>query len=72
MFTIDEMTMYEGEWTEKNYSVAGDILDGQLYDLFMVMLDERGVTQEFADQGRDSPIFLQFFYLFSIFFPYRF
>ena len=41
--------MYEGEWTEKNYAVAGDILDGQLYDLFMNMLDERGVTQGFAD-----------------------
>lgn len=41
--------MYEGEWTEKNYAVAGDILDGQLYDLFMNMLDERGITQGFAD-----------------------
>ena len=49
IFTIDEVTMYEGEWTEKNYAVAGDILDGQLYDLFMNMLDERGVTQQFAD-----------------------
>ena len=49
VFTIDEVTMYEGEWTEKNYAVAGDILDGQLYDLFMNMLDERGVTQGFAD-----------------------
>ena len=42
--------MYEGEWNDKKYAVAGDILDGQLYDLFMNMLDERGITQEFADQ----------------------
>ena len=41
VFAIDEVTMYEGEWTEKNYAVAGDILDGQMYDLFMNMLDER-------------------------------
>jgi len=53
VFTIDEVTMYEGEWTEKNYAVAGDILDGQLYDLFMNMLDERGVTQGFADNLSD-------------------
>ena len=54
VFTIDEVTMYEGEWTEKNYAVAGDILDGQLYDLFMNMLDERGVTQGFADNLSES------------------
>ena len=34
VFTIDEVTMFEGEnWTEKKYAVAGDILDGYLYDL---------------------------------------
>lgn len=49
IFTIEEVTMYEGEWAEKNYAVAGDILDGQLYDLYMNMLEERGITQEFAD-----------------------
>ena len=49
IFIIEEVTMYEGEWAEKNYAVAGDILDGQLYDLYMNMLEERGITQEFAD-----------------------
>lgn len=49
VFAIDEVTMYEGEWTEKNYAVAGDILDGQMYDLFMNMLDERGINAAFAD-----------------------
>lgn len=28
IFGIDEVTMYEGEWSEKNYAVAGDVLDG--------------------------------------------
>ena len=42
MFAIDEVTMFEGEdWNEKKYAVAGDILDGHLYDLFMTMLEVR-------------------------------
>ena len=42
VFAIDEVTMFEGEnWTEKKYAVAGDILDGHLYDLFMTMLEVR-------------------------------
>lgn len=49
-FAIDEVTMYEGEnWSEKSYAVAGDILDGYLYDLFMAMLEERGINKQFAD-----------------------
>ena len=36
VFAIDEVTMFDGEeWSEKKYAVAGDILDGNLYDLFM-------------------------------------
>ena len=54
MFAIDEVTMFEGDnWTEKRYAVAGDILDGYLYDLFMNMLDERGINREFADKLSD-------------------
>ena len=50
-FAIDEVTMFEGEkWSEKKYAVAGDILDGYLYDLFMGMLDERGINKPFADK----------------------
>ncbi len=53
-FTIDEVTMFEGEdWSEKKYAVAGDILDGYLYDLFMNMLEERGINKAFADQLSD-------------------
>ncbi len=43
------MTLYEGEWSDKKYAVAGDILDGYLYDLFMNMLDERGVNKAFVE-----------------------
>ena len=54
VFVIDEVTMFKGEdWNEKHYAVAGDILDGYLYDLFMDMLNERGVTKEFANQLSD-------------------
>ena len=53
-FLIDEVTMFKGEdWNEKCYAVAGDILDGYLYDLFMDMLAERGVTPAFATQLSD-------------------
>ena len=53
-FLIDEVTMFQGEdWNEKSYAVAGDILDGYLYDLFMDMLSERGVTPQFANQLSD-------------------
>ena len=27
-FLIDEIVIYEGEWKEEVYAVAGDILDG--------------------------------------------
>jgi complement component 1 Q subcomponent-binding protein len=50
-FAIDEVTMFEGEdWSDKKYAVAGDILDGYLYDLFMNMLEDRGINKDFADQ----------------------
>jgi len=49
IFAIDEVTLYEGEWNDKKYAVAGDILDGYLYDLFMNMLDERGVNKAFVE-----------------------
>ena len=49
-FAIDEVTLFDGDWNEKKYAVAGDILDGYLYDLFMNMLDERGINANFADK----------------------
>ncbi|CRL01304.1 CLUMA_CG014293, isoform C [Clunio marinus] len=53
MFGIDEVTIYEGEWNEKVYAVAGDVLDGYLYDLLMNYLEEKGVSNEFAEKLSD-------------------
>ena len=47
------MTLYDGEWNDKKYAVAGDILDGYLYDLFMSMLEERGINAAFAEKLSD-------------------
>jgi len=51
IFAIDEVTMFDGEdWNDKKYAVAGDIIDGYLYDLFMNMLEDRGVDNAFAEK----------------------
>lgn len=50
VFGIDEVTLYEGEWVEKNYAVAGDVLDGYLYDLLMNLLEEKGISNDFVEK----------------------
>jgi complement component 1 Q subcomponent-binding protein, mitochondrial len=50
VFAIDELTIYEGEHKESTYAVAGDVLDGYLYDLLMNYLEEKGVSNEFAEK----------------------
>ncbi|XP_011502050.1 PREDICTED: complement component 1 Q subcomponent-binding protein, mitochondrial [Ceratosolen solmsi marchali] len=50
IFGIDEITLYEGEHVETVYSVAGEIIDGYLYDLLMNYLEEKGISNEFAEQ----------------------
>ena len=51
VFCIDEVTMFEGEdHSDACYAVAGDILDGYLYDLFMNLLAERGVDSAFVEE----------------------
>lgn len=51
LFAIDEVTMFDGEdFNDKKYVVAGDILDGYLYDLFMAMLEDRGVDNAFVEK----------------------
>lgn len=49
-FQIDDVTFFEGEWNEKIYAVSGDVLDANLYDLFMTVLNEKGITPEFVDK----------------------
>lgn len=53
VFGIDEITLYEGEWNDKVYAVAGDVLDGYLYDLLMNLLEEKGISNEFAEKISD-------------------
>lgn len=50
IFGIDEITLYEGEHSEKAYAVAGEIVDGYLYDLLMNYLEEKGISNEFAEK----------------------
>jgi len=51
LFAIDEVTMFEGDkHSDSCYAVAGDILDGYMYDLLMTMLEERGVDNNFAER----------------------
>lgn len=53
VFGIDELTIYSGEWNDKIYAVAGDVLDGYLYDLLMNLLEEKGVSNEFVEKLSD-------------------
>ncbi|KDR12558.1 complement component 1 Q subcomponent-binding protein, mitochondrial [Zootermopsis nevadensis] len=53
IFGIDEVTIFNGEWNDKAYAVAGDVLDGCLYDLLMNLLEERGISNEFVDKLSD-------------------
>ncbi|GBP85398.1 Complement component 1 Q subcomponent-binding protein, mitochondrial [Eumeta japonica] len=53
IFGIDEVTLYKGEWNDKVYAVAGDVLDGYLYDLLMNLLEEKGVSNEFVQKLSD-------------------
>jgi len=53
VFGIDEITLYQGEYTDKDYAVAGDVLDGYFYDLLMNLLEEKGITSEFANKLSD-------------------
>ncbi|KZC11217.1 PREDICTED: complement component 1 Q subcomponent-binding protein, mitochondrial [Dufourea novaeangliae] len=50
IFGIDEITLYEGDQTENVYAVAGEIIDGYLYDLLMNYLEEKGISNEFAEK----------------------
>jgi len=50
IFGIDEITLYEGEHSEKVYAVGGEIIDGYLYDLLMNYLEEKGISNEFGEK----------------------
>jgi len=49
-FQIDEFAIHEGEWNENVYSADCSVLDGNLYDILLNVLEERGIGEEFANQ----------------------
>jgi len=53
VFNIDEFAVHEGEWKDTTYAVSGEIMDGYLYDLLMNLLEERGISNEFAEKLSD-------------------
>lgn len=53
VFSIDEVSIYSGEFGDTTYAAGGDILDSYLYDLFMNMLEERGLSNDFVSHISD-------------------
>ncbi|XP_067950183.1 complement component 1 Q subcomponent-binding protein, mitochondrial-like [Watersipora subatra] len=50
-FTIDEVAMVDGEWNDNTYSVSAELLDPNMYDMLMLMLEERGLNHSsFCEQ----------------------
>jgi complement component 1 Q subcomponent-binding protein len=48
-FQIDEFAIHSGDWNENVYGVDCSVLDGDLYDLLLQTLDERGIGEDFAN-----------------------
>lgn len=49
-FQITEVALYSGDFEDKTYTISADIMDGYLYDLLMNYLEERGISNDFADK----------------------
>lgn len=49
-FQIDEFAIHDGDWNENVYTVDCSVLDGQLYDILLNLLEERGLGEEFANE----------------------
>jgi len=51
-FEIEEFYIHDGSGDESptQYVASAGIIDGDLYNLFMNMLDDRGISKDFADQ----------------------
>ncbi|XP_070571827.1 complement component 1 Q subcomponent-binding protein, mitochondrial-like [Ptychodera flava] len=53
LFLIDEVVIHEGDTNEKTYIMGSEVMDGELYDMMMNMLDERGINNNFAEKLSD-------------------
>ncbi|XP_041348949.1 complement component 1 Q subcomponent-binding protein, mitochondrial-like [Gigantopelta aegis] len=49
LFEIQDVTLHKGEWKESIYTMSSETMDGNLYDLLMDLLDERGINDEFIN-----------------------
>jgi len=49
-FQIDEFSIHSGEWNDNVYTADCSVLDGQLYDILLNLLDERGLGEQFANE----------------------
>ncbi|XP_044004530.1 complement component 1 Q subcomponent-binding protein, mitochondrial-like [Aphidius gifuensis] len=50
IFGIDEVTLHEGERTDTIYAAGGEVIDGVLYDYLMEFLEDKGISNDFADE----------------------
>ena len=44
------MAIHNGEWNENTFTADCSVFDGQLYDMLLNLLDERGVGEQFASE----------------------
>ncbi|XP_077995777.1 complement component 1 Q subcomponent-binding protein, mitochondrial-like [Glandiceps talaboti] len=49
LFLIDEVLVHDGEVDDKTYIMGTEVMDGELYEMLMNMLDERGINSDFAE-----------------------
>ncbi|CAK9303154.1 unnamed protein product [Gordionus sp. m RMFG-2023] len=50
LYRIDEISIYQNEYTDDSYSVTCDLLDEQMYEKLFNMLEDRGLGNEFASK----------------------
>lgn len=52
MIEIQDVSLLKAEetWDDKVYTLSGQVMDGNLYDMLLNMLEERGVDGDFVDE----------------------
>jgi len=51
LIELQEVALLKGEkWQDTTYCAQGSMLDGNLYDMLLNMLEERGIDAQFIDQ----------------------
>jgi len=52
-FHINEISIFSGEFKDDNYVVSGEVMDGNMYDLLMNLLQDRGIDDAFVKTFTD-------------------